>query len=123
MPISALAFLIGAMSISGIPPTIGFPSKMMIFMGAFEPGIGYISGDFALALAAILSTALTVAYTMWTMRRIFYGPLPDHLKETQEANWVMTIPMILLCVLSILIGIYPRPILDPLMEVVARLLA
>lgn len=123
MPITALAFLIGAMSISGIPPTIGFPSKMMIFMGAFEPGIGAISGNFLLALAAILSTALTVAYTMWTMRRIFYGPLPDHLKDTKEAGWVMTVPMILLCVLSILIGIYPRPILDPLMEVVAGLLA
>jgi len=123
MPITALAFLIGAMSISGIPPTVGFPSKMMIYMGAFGPGIGAISGDFLLALAAILSTALTVAYTMWTMRRIFYGPLPDHLADTKEGGWVMTVPMILLCVLSILIGIYPRPIIDPLMEAVAGLLA
>jgi formate hydrogenlyase subunit 3/multisubunit Na+/H+ antiporter MnhD subunit len=57
------------------------------------------------------------------MRRIFYGPLPDHLKDTKEAGWVMTVPMILLCLLSILIGIYPRPILDPLMEVVAGLLS
>ncbi|MCW4048734.1 MAG: NADH-quinone oxidoreductase subunit M [Candidatus Bathyarchaeota archaeon] len=123
MPITALAFLIGAMNISGIPPTVGFPSKMMIYMGAFGPGSGAISAEFIFALIGILSTALTVAYMMWTMRRIFYGPLPEHLKEVKEASWLMTVPMMLLCFLSIVLGIYPRPIIDPLMEVVAGLLA
>jgi NADH-quinone oxidoreductase subunit M len=122
MPISALAFIIGAMNISGIPPTVGFASKLMIFMGAFGPGIHEFSTEFILALIAILSTALTVGYTMWTMRRIFYGPLPEHLEDVKEASSLMTIPMMLLCALSILLGIYPRPIMDPLMEVVAALL-
>jgi NADH-quinone oxidoreductase subunit M len=122
MPISALAFIIGAMNISGIPPTVGFASKLMIFMGAFGPGVYEFSTEFILALIAILSTALTVGYTMWTMRRIFYGPLPEHLEDVKEASSLMTIPMILLCALSILLGIYPRPIMDPLMEVVATLL-
>jgi NADH-quinone oxidoreductase subunit M len=122
MPISALAFIIGAMNISGIPPTVGFASKLMIFMGAFGPGVHEFSTAFILALIAILSTTLTVGYTMWTMRRIFYGPLPEHLEDVKEASSLMTIPMILLCALSILLGIYPRPIMDPLMEVVATLL-
>ncbi|MBE0633281.1 formate hydrogenlyase, partial [Candidatus Bathyarchaeota archaeon] len=122
MPISALAFLIGAMNISGIPPTVGFISKLMIFMGAFGPGAHAISADFMLALVAILSTALTVGYTMWTMRRIFYGPLPDHLENVKEANLYMTIPMLLLCFLSIVLGIYPRPILDPLLKIVGEIL-
>jgi NADH-quinone oxidoreductase subunit M len=56
------------------------------------------------------------------MRRIFYGPIPEHLEDVKEASPYMTIPMILLCVLSILIGIYPKPIIDPIMEVVAALL-
>jgi NADH-quinone oxidoreductase subunit M len=123
MPISALAFLIGAMNIGGIPPTVGFPSKLMIFMGSFGPGVEHISTDFILALVGIMSTALTVGYTMWTMRRIFYGPLPEHLQDVKEASPFMTVPMILLCLISIILGIYPRPILDPLMEVVAGLLA
>jgi NADH-quinone oxidoreductase subunit M len=122
MPISALAFLIGAMNISGIPPTVGFISKLMIFMGAFGPGAHAISTDFMLALVAILSTALTVGYTMWTMRRIFYGPLPEHLENVKEANLYMTIPMLLLCFLSIVLGIYPRPILDPLLKIVGEIL-
>jgi len=122
MPITAMVFLIGAMNISGIPPTMGFASKLMIFMGAFGPGVHEISTEFVLALVAILSTALTIGYMMWTMRRIFYGPIAEHLEDVKEASPLMTIPMILLCVLSILIGIYPKPIIDPIMEVVARLL-
>jgi len=122
MPITALAFLIGAMNISGIPPTMGFVSKLMIFMGAFGPGVHEISAELVLALVAILSTALTIGYMMWTMRRIFYGPIPAHLEDVKEASPLMTIPMMLLCALSILIGLYPRPIIDPIMEVVAALL-
>jgi NADH-quinone oxidoreductase subunit M len=122
MPITAMVFLIGAMNISGIPPTMGFASKLMIFMGAFGPGVHEISAELVLALVAILSTALTIGYMMWTMRRIFYGPIAEHLEDVKEASPYMTIPMILLCVLSILIGLYPRPIIDPIMEVVASLL-
>jgi NADH-quinone oxidoreductase subunit M len=122
MPISALAFFIGAMNIGGIPPTVGFISKLMIFMGAFGPGAHALSTDFILALVAILSTALTIGYTMMAMRSIFYGPLPEHLEEVKEANLYMTIPMLLLCFLSIVLGAYPRPILDPLIQIVGEIL-
>ena len=122
MPITALAFLIGAMNISGIPPTLGFISKFMIFLGAFDPGVNAISTELILAIIAILSTILTIAYTLWTMRRIFYGPLPEHLASVKEASNLMTLPMLLLCVLSVIIGIYPKPILDPLLQIVASLL-
>lgn len=122
MPISAVAFFIGAMNIAGIPPTVGFISKLMIFMGAFGPGAHVIGTDFVLALIAILSTALTIGYTMMAMRRIFYGPLPENLTEVKEANLYMTIPMLLLCALSIILGIYPRPILDPLIQIVGEIL-
>jgi len=123
MPITALTFLIGAFNLAGIPPTVGFVSKMMIFFGAFGSGINMMSTEFMVALAALLSTILTTVYTLWTMRRIFYGPLPEHLKNVKESSYLMTIPMILLCLLSLLLGIYPSPILDPLLKGVAALLA
>jgi NADH-quinone oxidoreductase subunit M len=122
MPLSAIAFVIGAMNISGIPPTVGFVSKLMIFMGAFGPALQGNPVALILGLCAILSTILTVGYTMWTVRRIFYGPLPTHLEETKEAPLMMTIPMLLLCLLSIIFGIYPGPILDSLFKAVELLL-
>ncbi len=122
MPVTATAFIIGAMNIAGIPPTIGFASKLMVFMGAFGPGVQGSSAELLIAIVAILSTALTVGYTMWTMRRIFYGPLPEHLEDVKEAPQLMIIPMILLCLLSIILGICPGLILDPLFEVIPGLL-
>jgi NADH-quinone oxidoreductase subunit M len=122
MPITATAFILGAMNIAGIPPTVGFASKLMVFMGAFGPGIQGNSAELLIAVVAILSTALTVGYTMWAMRRIFYGPLPEHLKDVKEASQLMTIPMVVLCLLSIILGLYPGLILDPLFEVIPGLL-
>jgi NADH-quinone oxidoreductase subunit M len=121
MPITAMVFLIGAMNISGIPPTVGYISKLMIFMGSFGPGVHGISIQLILALVGIISTALTVGYTTWTMRKVFYGPLPEHLEETKEAGYLMILPMLILCLISIILGIYPRPILDPLLKVVAAI--
>jgi NADH-quinone oxidoreductase subunit M len=118
MPITALVFLIGAMNIAGIPPTVGFISKLMIFTGAFGPGLSGNSSEMVLALVAILSTAMTVGYTTWAMRRIFYGPLPEELGEVDEASPMMIIPMILLCLFSIILGIIPGPILDPIFQLI-----
>jgi len=120
MPLTALIFFIGAMNISGIPPTIGYVSKFMIFTGAFSPSAQGISIEVILSLVGIISTALTVGYTTWTMRKVFYGPLPEHLKEIKEAGYLMTIPMAILCIISLLLGIYPRPILDPLLKVLSQ---
>jgi formate hydrogenlyase subunit 3/multisubunit Na+/H+ antiporter MnhD subunit len=40
----------------------------------------------------------------------------------KEAPLQMTIPMLVLCLLSIVLGIYPKPILDPLLQVVEQLI-
>ena len=121
MPISVVVFLIGCMNIAGIPPTIGFISKTLIFTGAIGNGVMMASTDFYVALISLISTALTVAYTFWTVRRIFFGPLPEHLKDVKEAPPMMIIPMVILCVISILVGLYPGLILDSMLTVIQSL--
>jgi NADH-quinone oxidoreductase subunit M len=68
MPISTIVFIIGSMNIAGVPPTIGFISKLLIFMGVFGQGLSGSSIEFVVALVAIISTALTIGYTFWTVR-------------------------------------------------------
>lgn len=121
MPVSAIAFLIGCMNIAGVPPTVGFVSKLLVFTGAFGRGLEAPSTEFIVALIAIVSTSLTVAYTFWTVRRIFYGPLPEHLREVREAPLLMTVPIMILCLISILAGIYPGIVLDPLFKAIQGL--
>jgi NADH-quinone oxidoreductase subunit M len=122
MPISAIVFIIGCLNIAGVPPTIGFMSKFLVFTGVFNEGLTLSSPGIIIAVIAIISTALTIGYTFWTVRRIFYGPLPDHLKEVKEAPLQMTVPMMFLCLLSVLMGIYPKPILDPLINIIEQFL-
>jgi len=122
MPVSTVAFIIGCMNIAGVPPTIGFMSKMLVFMGAFSQGLQTSWFELAVALAALISTALTIGYTFFTIRRIFFGPTPNHLQNVKEAPAMMTIPLIIFSVLSIVAGIYPRVILEPLMKIIHGLI-
>jgi len=106
MPITATITLIGFFTIGGVPPTIGYWSKFMIFTGVFN---GAIVGneEFIVAVAGIIMTVLTISYGTWTVRRIFFGPLPDHLKNVKEAPSLMLIPIALLALLSLIVGVWP----------------
>ena len=46
------------------------------------------------------------------IRRIFFGPLPEHLNDVHEAPLTVTIPMFILAFITVLLGIYPKPITD-----------
>lgn len=121
MPISTTTFVIGFMTIAGVPPTIGFLSKLLVFMGAFG-GVSQTSTfEVVVTLATLIATVLTVAYALWTIRRIFYGPTPEHLQNVKEAPAMMIIPLIILSILSVLTGIYPRVMVDPLLQTIREL--
>jgi NADH:ubiquinone oxidoreductase subunit 4 (subunit M) len=65
---------------------------------------------------------LTVGYSLWTIRRIFFGPLPDHLKDVKEASPIMTVPLLVFAVLAVFIGIYPKIVTDYLLPLIGSLL-
>jgi NADH-quinone oxidoreductase subunit M len=61
----------------------------------------------ALSFLAVVSTALTAGYSLWAVRRIFFGKLPPELVDVKEAPLTMTIPVLVLAAISIIIGIFP----------------
>lgn len=76
MNISASSALLGFLSISGLPPTIGVISKFFIIMGL----AGYlmnVSNNISLLILLIIMSflgfGLTLVYSFHTMRRIFFG--------------------------------------------------
>ena len=108
MPITATAALIGFLTIMGIPPTTGFISEFLIFAGSFHEAFQLSSMlRIALSFLGVISTALTAGYSLWAVRRIFFGTLPSELTNVKEAPWTMTAPMLVLCAISIIIGIFP----------------
>jgi len=114
MPVTAILFTVGVFSLAGVPTLAGFISEFMIFLGGFEQ-VG-ATEKMAIVVIAVLCAALTTAYGLWTLRRVFFGPLKPELSEVKEASLLMLIPMSFLAILSFLFGMYPRiplTFLDP----------
>jgi NADH-quinone oxidoreductase subunit M len=107
MPFTATLFLLGALILSAVPPTSGFQAEWIMFAGIFARGVTVSASYLAVAFLGLIATLLTVAYTLWPMRKIFFGTLPSSLENVKEAPLSMTIPLLAIVVVSILIGIYP----------------
>ena len=108
MPITATAALMGFLTIMGIPFTSGFVSEFLIFAGSFNQGFALESMlRVSLSALAVISTALTAGYSLWAVRRIFFGALPTELNDVKEAPWTITGPLMVLGITSLVIGVYP----------------
>jgi NADH-quinone oxidoreductase subunit L len=102
LPVTFWTFLIATLAIAGIPPLAGFFSKDAILAGAFE------SGGFHLLWAVGLFTAgLTAFYMFRLVSLTFFGRFrgtheqEHHLHESPPS---MTVPLIVLAILSIVGG-------------------
>jgi NADH-quinone oxidoreductase subunit M len=107
MPLTATLCLLGGLILSAVPPTSGFQAEWIMFAGIFYQGAFGVTVNLAIAVLGIIATALTVAYTFWPVRRIFFGPLPASLQGVVEAPWAMIVPLFALAAISTLLGIYP----------------
>lgn len=108
MPRTTLLFLVGAASISGIPPFNGFASKWMIYQAAFQrAGEGNLF--YALVcLAAMITSVLTLASFVKVAQSVFFGQLPAQYAGVQECPPAMRLPMWVLAALCALLGLLPE---------------
>jgi formate hydrogenlyase subunit 3/multisubunit Na+/H+ antiporter MnhD subunit len=113
MPFTASLFLLGALILSAVPPTSGFQAEWMMFAGIFSTGTTS-SAYMAVAFLGIIATLLTVAYTFWPARKIFFGPLGPGLEGVKDAPLTMTVPLLAIVIISIVIGIYPDLVSKPI---------
>ena len=79
MPFTYAAFLIGALSIIGLPPFIGMWSKWYLGMGAVE---GHLT---AVEIVYIASSLLNVAYLLPIVARGFFLPASEPLPQSAGA--------------------------------------
>lgn len=85
MPLTMLAFSIGALSMIGVPPTVGFISKWYMLSGAFDVGAWFVVG------VIILSTLLNAGYFLPIIAVAFFGKPPADTKPHGEAPRSMRI--------------------------------
>jgi len=102
MPIAALAFIFGGLSMSGVPPFGGWRNEFNFVMSTLG------SGRFELAAIGVVVSVLTLAYVLRTFNEIFLGELPEKHRELKGASTIETAAVIILIAISILLGIAPQ---------------
>ena len=108
MPVSTVGFMIGGLSIVGIPILTGFWSKISIATA------GIHEGEYLIIGIIILTSVVTLAYYSNAFKSVFLGKKSEHLEKMPiiKESLIMAIPIILLTIMTILIGIVPEPILN-----------
>ena len=102
MPVTHITFLISCLAIAGIPFFSGFSSKDEIITAcfAYSPVVGWIMTGVA---------AMTAFYMFRLYYGIFWGTENKELHAhhtPHEAPLTMTLPLIVLCVITVGVGIY-----------------
>ena len=115
MPYTAVITMIGALTIIGIPPTSGFMSEWILFGGVLQTALSQ-ADSFRVVLFGfgILTTVLTSAYILWMYKRIFFGKIPERLVNVKDSSAYITATMAALAGLTLILGVYPDPILNPI---------
>ena len=115
MPYTAVISMIGALTIIGIPPTSGFMSEWILFGGVLQTAVSQ-ADSFRVVLFGfgILTTVLSSAYILWMYKRIFFGKIPERLVNVKDSSAYITATMAALAGLTLFLGVYPDPILNPI---------
>src|SRR2546428_439258 len=105
MPWTMAAFALASLSLVGIPPSSGFVSKWYLALGSAERGNPWL-------LAVLLaSSLLTAGYLGPVVYKAYFEQAPDSSHgEVHEVPW-MVIPLVLSALASLLLGVYPDPVL------------
>ena len=121
MPWTTGLFLVGALSISGLPPFNGFASKWMIYQAAYEKAaetgnIGYL----LVTVIALVTSILTLASFVKVSQSVFFGRLPVKYENVKDARPSMIIAMSIFALLCIVTGLFPSMVTHYITEPATR---
>ncbi len=106
MPGYSAVFLTMAMTAIGLPLLCVFISEFLSLRGAFEANPAW-------AAWGALGIILNAAYMLWLYQRMFFGtidnPKNEKLSDMNAREWAYMIPLV---IMSLWIGVYPKPFLE-----------
>jgi formate hydrogenlyase subunit 3/multisubunit Na+/H+ antiporter MnhD subunit len=120
MPYTAVLTMIGALTIMGVPITSGFMAEWVLFNGSLQGAIA-IHWDSLKVIAfaiAMLTTVLTSAYLLWMYKRIFFGVIPETLKNVKDSSGYVIVTMGILAAFTLILGVYPDMFYKPIISYV-----
>jgi NADH-quinone oxidoreductase subunit M len=106
MPLYAFAFMVFTMANVGLPGTSGFVGEFLTLVGTFKVNI-------PTATLATLGVIFSAAYALWLYRRVIFGAMvKPSLASIKDLTGREVLTLGPLVALTILFGVYPKPVLD-----------
>lgn len=103
LPVTYWTFVIGSLALAGFPLTAGFFSKDDLLVAAWSSGsLGQV-----LTIFGLLTALMTAFYSFRLVFVTFWGPSrvdPHHAAHIHEPSRTMTVPLLILAVLSVVTG-------------------
>jgi NADH-quinone oxidoreductase subunit M len=95
-----------AMANCGLPGTAGFVGEWMVILGA-------VQANFWFGLTAATTLVFGAAYTLWMVKRVYFGPIAnDQVRELTDVNAREFSMLAVLAVAVLVMGVYPKPFTD-----------
>ncbi len=113
MPLTALAAMVGALSIAGVPPFNGFVSKLLIFESSIwsarvNEALFLVKGAFIIfGIISIFISAITLASFLKFINSAFMGKFKEEDIKGGRLSWSMTLPQIILATICVVTGLFP----------------
>jgi len=104
-PLLALALLVAVFSLAGIPPTIGFTAKLLVFVAAMNQGY------FMLVLIAMINVVISLYYYLLVIKAAYLTE-PDQPRPAIELSLPLRILTGMLVGVMVGGGIFPRYLIE-----------
>ena len=107
-PVAAIGFLIGTLTVTGVPPFAGFWSKFALIGGAIQLG----GWGTAIGVLLLAESVVAFAWLLWVGQKVFLGePSPAVLAATRPSR-VMDAALVFLMLLCLLVPLVGFPLAD-----------
>lgn len=117
MPMFASFFMLFAMANAGLPGTSGFVGEFMIILGSMKAG-------FWIGFFAATTLVIGACYTLWMYKRVIFGKIENpQVKSLPDLTSFELSAYVLLALMVVLMGVYPKPVLDFIHQSVSHTLS
>jgi len=103
LPVYAGITMLAMLASLGLPALMGFVAEFLIFLGAFQ-----IYPE--LTVITLVGVVITVAYFLWVIYRIFWGPLNPRWAQLPDVDVRERWTLVPLAALMVIVGVYPGPL-------------
>ena len=100
MPRLTALWVVGGLTVIGVPFFAGFAAELMVYTGSFP--VHRVTTVIVLA-----STALTTGYVLWMLQRAFFGPARETFARLKDATTLELFYLVPVAIFALALGLFP----------------